>query len=85
MEGNNEITEPVAPSPKKEKWILWQVEDMVAQRWSPVFCSPTKEVIVREMARMLEDKKASKVEFRVEIVGVLDGENLFEMREMVLL
>ena len=85
MEEEKEIYGVLETSERKEKWILWQVEDLVAQRWSPVFCSPTKRVIVREMVRMLEERKAEKKEFRVMIIGVVEGERLLDVKEMVLL
>jgi len=85
MEEGKEIYGVLETSERKDKWILWQVEDLVAQRWSPVFCSPTKQVIVREMVRMLEERKAEKKEFRVLIIGVVEGESLLDVKEMVLL
>lgn len=85
MEEEKEIYGVLETSERKDKWILWQVEDLVAQRWSPVFCSPTKQVIVREMVRMLEERKAEKKEFRVLIIGVVEGESLLDVKEMVLL
>lgn len=85
MEEEKEIYGVLETSERKDKWILWQVEDLVAQRWSPVFCSPTKNVIVREMVRMLEERKAEKKEFRVMIIGVVEGESLLDVKEMVLL
>lgn len=85
MEEEKETYSVLETSERKDKWILWQVEDLVAQRWSPVFCSPTKQVIVREMVRMLEERKAEKKEFRVMIIGVVEGESLLDVKEMVLL
>lgn len=85
MEEEKEIYGVLETSERKDKWILWQVEDLVAQRWSSVFCSPTKQVIVREMVRMLEERKAEKKEFRVMIIGVVEGESLLDVKEMVLL
>ena len=85
MEEEKEIYGVLETSERKEKWLLWQVEDLVAQRWSPVFCSPTKQVIVREMVRMLKERKAEKKEFRVLIIGIVEGESLLGMKEVVLL
>ena len=35
-----EITIKLEPVERTEAWLLWEIEDRVAQRVSPVFCSP---------------------------------------------
>jgi hypothetical protein len=81
MSEEKETVLELEPVPRRDKWYLWQVEDRVAQRWSPVFCAPSRGVIEKQFKELKEKQNAAEGELWKRVIAVLDGENLMEMVE----
>lgn len=54
---------------RTEAWLLWEIEDRVAQRVSPVYCSPSRTAAQREFQRVKEERKARPGDFVAYVVG----------------
>lgn len=78
-----EITIKLEPVERTEAWLLWEIEDRVAQRVSPVFCSPSRTAAQREYQRVVEERKARPGDFAAYVVGYYNkGELLTSGEEL---
>lgn len=80
MEEKNEfvVLEPVE---RKDRWYLWEIEDRVAQRVSPVFCAPSMEAIEREFQKVVAKMEAKQGDFIKCVIAVYDAGKLLTMEE----
>jgi hypothetical protein len=81
MNEEKEVVIELEPVTRTERWFLWQVEDRVAQRWSPVFCAPSMAVIEKQFKELKEKQKSVEGELYKRVIAVLDGEKLMEVME----
>lgn len=78
-----EITIKLEPVERTEAWLLWEIEDRVAQRVSPVFCSPSRTAAQREFQRVVEERKGRPGDFAAYVVGYYNkGELLTSGEEL---
>jgi len=82
-EKEKEIFVDLSKVEKTDRWVLWQIEDRVAQRWSPVFCAPSMESARRQYLEALNKQGATKDELIAHAIYALDGENAFEIKEVI--
>jgi len=68
---------------KTDNWVLWQIEDLVAERWSQVFCAPSVESARRQYLEVLSKQNSTKDEIKTHLIAAMQGENLFQMNEVI--
>lgn len=76
-----EITIKLEPVERTEDWVLWEIEDRVAERVSPVFCSPSRVAAQREFQRVVQERKALSGDFKAFVVGYYNKGELMKSGE----
>lgn len=74
------VTLELKPVERKDRWLLWEIEDRVAQRVSPVFCAPSEMAIERQYQDMMKKNEAKEGDFAYRIIGVYDAGVLMAMK-----
>lgn len=73
IEESKMVTIELKPVERKDRWLLWEIEDRVAQRVSPVFCAPSELAIQRQYEDMMKKNEAKEGDFAYKIIGVYDA------------
>lgn len=78
---NREVILELEPVERKERWYLWEVEDRVAQRVTPVFCAPSMMAIEKQYAELLEKQRAKPSELVKRVIAVYDQGKFLVMED----
>jgi len=70
------------PTPHSDKWILWQIEDRVAQRRSHVLCAPSIAIAQRQFTEVKEKQKCLPGDLYLNILGAYDKGELYVIGEI---
>jgi len=65
-----------------EKWVLWQIEDRVAQRRSHILCAPTVAVAQRQFEEVKQKQNAKNGDMYLYVVGAYDKGKLLQIGEI---
>lgn len=68
-------------TPHLEKWVLWQIEDRIAQRRSHILCAPSLAIAMRQFNEVKDKQNARKGDLYMYVVGTYDKGKLFETGE----
>lgn len=69
------------PVERKERWVLWEIEDRVARRVSPVFCAPSELAVEKQYKELLDKHNAKPSELVKKIVAVYDSGKFLLMED----
>ena len=78
---NGEVILELEPVERKERWYLWEVEDRVAQRVTPVFCAPSMMAIEKQYADLLAKHNAKPSELVKKVIAVYDQGKFLMMED----
>jgi len=76
-----EVFVKLEPVERIESWLLWEIEDRVAQRVTPVFCAPSRTAAKREFEKIMEERKARPGDYHAYVVGYYSKGELMAAKE----
>lgn len=78
---DNVVYLELEPVERKDRWVLWEVEDRVAKRVTPVFCAPSELAIEKQYQELLKKHEAKPTELVKKIIAVYDGGKFLVMED----
>ena len=81
VEKDNFTVVELSPVERKDVWYLWEIEDRVAQRMTPVFCAPSITAIERQFQEICDKQKAKPGDLAKRIIAVYNQGKFLVMEE----
>lgn len=69
----NEIYLELKPVEHKDTWILWEIEDRIAERISSVFCSPSIAAAEKQFNEILQKQNTTPGELVMNKLAVYES------------
>lgn len=79
---NEETLIELGETEHTEKWVLWQIEDRIAQRRSHILCAPTVAVAQRQFQEVKDKQNAKKGDLYLFVIGAYDKGKLLSIGEI---
>lgn len=66
----NEAIIELKPVERRETWVLWEIEDRLAERVSHVFCAPSVGVAEKQFQEAKQKQGAKEGELHMRIIAM---------------